>query len=39
MLPFAFNWKGENVSGTMVFYYDKVKDKVTDLVFVKEILK
>ena len=39
VLPFAFNWKGENVSGTMVFYYDKVKDKVTDLVFVKEILK
>lgn len=39
VLPYAFNWKGENVSGTMVFYYDKVKDKVTDLVFVKEIVK
>jgi len=39
VLPFAFNWKGSNVSGTLIFYYDKTRDKVTDLVFVKEYKK
>ena len=39
VLPYAFNWKGENVSGTLVFYYDKAQDKVTSLVFAKEYKK
>ena len=39
VLPYAFNWKGRNVSGTLVFYYDKAKDKVTGLVFAKEFKK
>ena len=39
VLPFIFNWKGQNVSGTLVFYYDKAKDKVTNLVFAKEYKK
>jgi len=39
VLPFAFNWKGKNVTGTLVFYYDKAKDKVTNLVFAKEYKK
>ena len=38
-LPYTFNWKGENVSGTLIFYYDKAKDKVTSLVFAKEYKK
>ena len=39
VLPYAFNWKGRNVTGTLVFYYDKAKDKVTGLVFAKEFKK
>jgi hypothetical protein len=39
VLPYAFNWKGENVSGTLIFYYDKARDKVTSLVFAKEYKK
>ena len=39
VLPFAFNWKGSNVSGTLIFYYDKTRDKVTDLIFAKEFVK
>ena len=39
VLPYTFNWKGQNVSGTLVFYYDKAKDKVTSLVFAKEYKK
>ena len=39
VLPFTFNWKGQNVSGTLVFYYDKAKDRVTNLVFAKEYKK
>ena len=35
ILPFTFNWKGQHVTGTLVFYYDKGKDKVTSLVFAK----
>ncbi len=36
VLPYTFNWKGQYVSGTLIFYYDKAKDKVTNLVFAKE---
>ena len=36
VLPYTFNWKGQNVTGTLIFYYDKAKDKVTSLVFAKE---
>ena len=39
VLPFTFNGKGQNVSGTLVFYYDKAKDRVTNLVFAKEYKK
>ena len=39
ILPYTFNWKGQNVSGTLIFYYDKAKDKVTSLVFAKEYNK
>ena len=39
VLPYAFNWKGQKVSGTLVFYYDKARDKVTNLVFAKEYKK
>ena len=39
VLPYTFNWKGQNVSGTLIFYYDKAKDKVTSLVFAKEYKK
>ena len=39
VLPYAFNWKGKNVTGTLVFYYDKARDKVTSLVFAKEYKK
>lgn len=39
VLPYAFNWKGKNVTGTLIFYYDKVRDKVTSLVFAKEYKK
>ena len=39
VLPYAFNWKGKNVTGTLIFYYDKAKDKVTNLVFAKEYKK
>ena len=39
ILPYTFNWKGQNVSGTLVFYYDKARDKVTNLVFAKEYRK
>jgi len=39
ILPYTFNWKGQNVTGTLVFYYDKAKDKVTSLVFAKEYKK
>ena len=39
LLPYAFNWKGKNVSGTLIFYYDKARDKVTSLVFAKEYKK
>jgi hypothetical protein len=39
ILPYTFNWKGENVTGTLIFYYDKGKDKVTSLVFAKEYKK
>ncbi len=38
-LPYTFSWKGQNVSGTLIFYYDKAKDKVTNLVFAKEYKK
>ena len=37
LLPFTFTWKGEKVTGTLIFYYDKTRDKVTNLVFAKEI--
>ena len=36
VLPFTFTWKGKNVTGTLVFYYDKARDRVTNLVFAKE---
>jgi len=36
LLPFTFTWKGKAVSGTLIFYYDKTRDKVTNLIFVKE---
>ncbi len=39
VLPYTFNWKGQNVSGTLIFYYDKARDKVTNLVFAKEYRK
>ena len=39
VLPYAFNWKGQKVSGTLVFYYDKARDKVTSLIFAKEYKK
>ena len=39
ILPSTFNWKGQNVTGTLIFYYDKAKDKVTSLVFAKEYKK
>ena len=39
LLPYTFSWKGQNVSGTLIFYYDKAKDKVTSLVFAKEYKK
>ena len=39
ILPYTFNWKGQNVTGTLIFYYDKGKDKVTSLVFAKEYKK
>ena len=39
VLPYTFNWKGQNVSGTLIFYYDKGRDKVTSLVFAKEYKK
>ena len=39
VLPYAFNWKGKKVSGTLIFYYDKGRDKVTSLVFAKEYKK
>ena len=39
ILPYTFNWKGQNVAGTLIFYYDKAKDKVTSLVFAKEYKK
>ena len=39
ILPYTFNWKGQNVTGTLIFYYDKAKDKVTSLVFAKEYKK
>ena len=39
VLPYTFNWKGQKVSGTLIFYYDKAKDKVTSLVFAKEYKK
>ena len=39
LLPYAFNWKGKNVTGTLIFYYDKARDKVTSLVFAKEYKK
>ena len=39
VLPYAFNWKGQNVAGTLIFYYDKAKDKVTSIVFAKEYKK
>ena len=39
VLPYAFNWKGKNVTGTLIFYYDKARDKVTSLVFAKEYKK
>lgn len=39
VLPYAFNWKGKKVSGTLIFYYDKARDKVTSLVFAKEYRK
>ena len=39
LLPYTFNWKGQNVSGTLIFYYDKAKDRVTSLVFAKEYKK
>ena len=39
ILPYTFNWKGQNVSGTLIFYYDKAKDRVTSLVFAKEYRK
>lgn len=39
VLPYTFNWKGQNVAGTLIFYYDKAKDKVTSIVFAKEYKK
>ena len=36
LLPFTFTWKGKAVSGTLIFYYDKTRDKVTNLIFAKE---
>ena len=36
VLPYTFTWKGKNVTGTLIFYYDKARDRVTDLVFAKE---
>ena len=39
VLPYTFNWKGQNVTGTLIFYYDKAKDKVTSIVFAKEYKK
>lgn len=39
VLPYAFNWKGKKVNGTLIFYYDKGRDKVTSLVFAKEYKK
>ncbi|MDD6338784.1 MAG: hypothetical protein PUC15_10435 [Lentisphaeria bacterium] len=39
ILPYTFSWKGQNVTGTLIFYYDKGKDKVTSLVFAKEYKK
>ena len=39
LLPYTFNWKGKNVTGTLVFYYDKNKDNVSSLVFAKEYKK
>ena len=39
VLPYTFSWKGQKVSGTLIFYYDKAKDKVTSLVFAKEYKK
>ena len=39
LLPYTFNWKGKNVSGSLIFYYDKAKDNVTSLVFAKEYKK
>ena len=39
VLPYTFSWKGQKVSGTLIFYYDKARDKVTSLVFAKEFKK
>ena len=39
VLPYTFNWKGQNVNGTLIFYYDKAKDRVTSIVFAKEYKK
>ena len=39
VLPYTFTWKGQNVSGTLIFYYDKAKDTVSSLVFAKEYKK